>query len=112
MAYNALHTALEAAVNAVLATTLCAEIDLTMAPRYELGGEGITGPGYRVECETTRRLTVALTPPTKREDGTPLHSDEIRGYEFEILNGCVTGRTVLTDGLRSAPVTSCYQEAN
>ncbi len=50
MGFNALHTVLEASVNTLLATSLCAEINLTMSPNYSIEQGIIKGADYRVEC--------------------------------------------------------------
>lgn len=109
MAFNALHTVLEAAVNSLLAAGLCAEVSLTMSPRYELTDAGIMGANYRVECVKRSELRVTFTPPDKREDGTPLSASEIKLYELDFKNGCVSGVTVTHDDQKSAPAVSCYE---
>jgi len=94
--YNALHTVLEAAVNAMLLVTPCAEIDLVMSPPYSITETGIAGADYRVECKIPLILPVYPIPPeaivnsieiawdipTAREDGTALPIPEIYGYRL------------------------------
>ena len=114
MAFNSLHTALEAAVNTLLASGLCAEINLVMSPSYTLEEGIINGADYRVECLKPAsvdpvKILITFTPPTEREDGSVLKPEEIKGYELEFYDGCVTGKTVDIDGLKSDPVISCYQ---
>ena len=115
MSFNSLHTVLEAAVNTLLASGLCAEINLTMSPNYSIEQGIIKGADYRVEClkpaESYPKVLVTFTPPTEREDGTTLKPEEIKGYELEFIDGCVTAKTVDTDNLKSIPVISCYNGA-
>ena len=106
MAFNSIHTALEAAVNVVLASGLCSEINLVMSPNYSVEGVRIKAAEYRVEClkqtrETGTPMTVTFTPPLSREDGSELRLEEIVGYEVEFDGSCVRGWT-LTEGGRSS----------
>ena len=114
MAFNALHTVFEASVNALLATGLCAEINLTMSPNYTIEAGIIEGANYRVECvkpvESMPNGIVTFNPPTEREDGTPLNINEISGYEIEFGANCYSGRTITKDGQKSAAVISCYDD--
>ena len=114
MAYNSLHTALEAAVNTLLAAGLCGEINLTMSPNFSVEGNNITGANFKVEC--TRELNLVNTPmsitfqqPTQREDGSVLMCVDITGYVLVFDGKSVTGHTVTADG-KSKPATSCVGE--
>jgi len=103
MAFNSIHTALEAAVNVVLASGLCSEINLVMSPNYSVEGVRIKAAEYRVEClkqtrETGTPMTVTFTPPLSREDGSELRLEEIVGYEVEFDGMCARGWTVTAEG--------------
>lgn len=90
MAFNSSHTAFEAAINALLASGLCAEINLVQSPGFEVTDGLITGANYRFECVKRVEPTCTHTGqgairltwdiPTSREDGTRLDLTEISGY--------------------------------
>ena len=112
MAFNALHTALESSVNFLLASGLCAEINLTMSPNFSVEGNRITAAAYRVECTkpvdgVNVPMTVTFTPTTTREDGSVLHLDEIIGYEIEFDGMCVRGWTLTAEGRSTEAAMDC-----
>jgi len=103
--YNALHTALTAAVNLILP---CAEIKVTMSPNFTVNEGVINGADFRVEClvpvpeaPNLKDILVSFDTPKEREDGSRLDGNEIAGYEIEMLSGCVKARTIDTDQLPS-----------
>jgi hypothetical protein len=112
MAFNSLHTALESAVNILLASGLCAEINLVMNPSFSVEENRILAAEYRVECvepyETLSvPMVVTFTPPTQREDGSLLRMEDIVGYQIEFDGVCARGWT-LTEGDRSKePAIGC-----
>lgn len=106
MAYNSLHTALEAAVNTLLASGLCAEINLVMSPSFTVEAGRINGADFRVECVKSPAMSITFQQPTQREDGSVLMCNDITGYELVFDGRCVTGHTVTADG-KSKPVTDC-----
>ena len=112
MAFNSLHTALEALVNTMLATGLCAEINIVMSPSYSIEGNRIKAAEYRVEClkpvvggNTPMRVT--FTPPLMREDGSELMLEEIVGYEVEFDGSCVRGWTLTAEGKSTEAAIDC-----
>lgn len=115
MGFNSLHTVFETAVNAILATGLCAEVNLVMSPNYSIEDGIIKGADYRVECAKevagpkNDGMLLTFKPPTKREDGTEITIDEIYGYELTFIDGCASGRTIDTNGVKSEVVVSCVE---
>ena len=111
MAFNSLHTALESAVNMLLASGLCAEINLVMSPNYSVEDNRIKAAEYRVECLKpvvgNTPMTVTFTPPLTREDGTVLRLEEIVGYEVEFDGACVMGWTLTAEGKSREAAIDC-----
>lgn len=111
MAYNSLHTAFEAAVNALLAVNMCGEIDLVMSPSYQADSRGVSSAVFNLKCvksisSTGTPMSITFQQPTQREDGSVLMCNDITGYELVFDGKCVTGHTVTADG-KSKPVTAC-----
>ena len=111
MAFNSLHTALESAVNILLASGLCAEINLVMSPSFSVEEDRIRAAEYRVECVKpvvgNTPMTVTFTPPLTREDGTVLRLEEIVGYEVEFDGECVRGWTLTAEGKSRVAAIDC-----
>jgi len=114
MAFNSIHTALEAAVNILLASGLCAEINLVMSPNYSVEEGRIKAAEYRVEClkpvdRTGVPMRVTFTPPLTREDGSVLRLEEIEGYEVEFDGICARGWTVTAEGRSREYAMDCIE---
>ena len=112
MAFNSIHTALEALVNTMLATGLCAEINLIMSPNYSVEEGRIKAAEYRVECLKpvvvgNTPMTVTFTPPLMREDGSELMLQEITGYEIRFDGSCVSGWTLTSEGRSREAAVDC-----
>tara|TARA_R110001599_G_scaffold287356_2_gene489903 strand:+ start:3233 stop:3565 length:333 start_codon:yes stop_codon:yes gene_type:complete len=110
MAFNSIHTALESAVNILLLSGFCSEINLVQSPSFEVLGGEIIGAGYRVECAKPAAFVVEFDTPELREDGSVLLSSDISGYEIEFKDGCFYGWTVTKEGKSSGPAFDCLSE--
>lgn len=115
MAFNSIHTALESAVNILLASTLCSEINLVQSPAFEVINGAIQGANYSVEClkeaeqiTQDRPLLLTFNQATHREDGSILLASEILGYEIKLIENCFYGWTVTAEGKSTTPAKSCF----
>ena len=112
MAFNSLHTALESAVNILLASGLCAEINLVMSPSFSVEEGRIRAAEYRVECVkpvvgNNTPMVLTFIPPTGREDGSELRMEEIVGYEIEFDGDCARGWTITAEGKSRVAAIDC-----
>ena len=89
MAFNALHTGLEALINVVLATSPCAEINVTFSPPYTIVGDKLEQAAWKATCVkpiTGTSISGCFSPPSTREDGSALTIEEIDHYEFKDMS--------------------------
>ena len=99
MAFSALHTGLEALVNALLITTPCSEVNIVLNPGYEVVENKLVSPEWRVECaKPVQGLEITFSPPTEREDGSALDSSEIGSYIIRVDGHTASAKTCDTDG--------------
>lgn len=104
MAFNALHTGIEALVNALLLTTPCGEINIVLSPNHTIDEtEQVMHLGsLQIECTkpldtstpdgTEHIVIVSASIPTQRTDGTPLSCD-IKTFSAR-LSGVLPGTLV------------------
>ena len=100
--FNALHTALEASVNALLLTG-CLQVDLVMSPNYSVDETGqIAGASYRVECVRPAALADPTTTITWDQEciGTKSYVVKLQGTQCASVQACSEpgGQGVCVDG--------------
>lgn len=107
MAYNSLHTGIEALINTLLLTTPCQEVDIILSPNHDVIENVLKLGDIKVKCVKSgiKSATVTFHPPYERENGDALTVDEIDRFTFEFNeDGCIYARTIDINGIESAAV--------
>lgn len=109
--HNSFHTAVEAALNILLALNPCAEVNIVMDERFQATEGSINGADFRVECvqpvTQQQPFLIEFTTPKFRENGDALDPAEIIGYKIESDGLCVQAYTI-ADQI-SKPVKECFE---